>query len=102
MSKKILAPITRKNVLDALQIIARDFESIPAARRRTNWLLYHEGRTYPPKYVISVASTLADMEPLQWNHFYGGQPTNSFLKALGFDIQATPAHAERIAKKAAG
>ncbi len=97
---EVFSPIKREHILEALKQIDRDQEGIPPARRRTNWLLQHEERTYPPKYVLSIASTFAEMEPLEWFEFYGGQPTNSYLTGLGFEIIPTPAYAVRLAQKA--
>ena len=98
---EVFSPIKRKHILDALKQIDLDREGIPPGRNRTNWLVQHEGRIYPPKYVLSVASSFAEMEPLKWFEFYGGQPTNSYLKGLGFEIIPTPAYAARLAQKAA-
>lgn len=40
----------------------------------------HEGKCYPPKKIISLATGI----PV--NSFWGGHPSNSYLKALGFEV----------------
>ncbi len=76
--------ITREEILAALAIIGR--KELPPGRRATRYLLQHDGKTYPPKYVISLAAKIATGEELLPSSFNGGAESNRFLNARGFTI----------------
>lgn len=78
------AAITRENILAAIAAVDRD--GIPAGRSATKFLLHHGGKTYPPKYVISVAARIATGQELPPWSFNGGAESNNFLAARGFTI----------------
>lgn len=73
--------IIREHVLQALKEI--DGGEI-GVRQSTKFDILYEGKTYPPKDVMRLAHEYAKGEYL-W-HPGGGEPTNKYLKALGFSI----------------
>jgi len=83
--------ISRTNVLASIERIQR--EGVPASRRSTRYYLVHEGRRYPPKYVVSLAVYDATGKELDPQEFSGGTETNSFLRGLGFSVVAFSAEA---------
>lgn len=76
--------ISREHVLQAIREIDRT--GVPAQRHSTRYSLLHNGERYPPKYVISLAHRFAQGYELDPSSFSGGVETNSFLRAIGFDI----------------
>lgn len=60
----------------------RDTKSYAGWENNKNYLhaLSHAGRLYPPKRVISLATGMPT------SSFYGGEPSNSYLRALNFSI----------------
>ena len=76
--------ITRDNILNAIQEINKD--SIPKGRDSKKFKLDYKGRSYPPKYIISLANKYANGEELDPSDFGGGQETNGYLERLGFQI----------------
>lgn len=77
--------ITKKHILDAILKIDKD--RIPPNRRATKFNLYYNNVSYPPKYVLSVATKLATGKELKADDFGGGSETNNFLSSLGFVIR---------------
>ncbi len=80
--------ITREHLLKAMAEI--DANGVPLHRHSTRWSVLHEGRAYPPKYVVSLANRHANGEELPAIQFNGGPETNGFLTVRGFDIQDRP------------
>jgi hypothetical protein len=74
--------ISREHILLALEEI--DQEGIPERRKATRYHLNHEGKQYPPKYVISLANKYANGSELNPDEFSGGKQSNGFLKKRGF------------------
>lgn len=60
---------------------------VPKKREPTKFNLVHDGRLYPPKFALSLAAKYATGEELPAAVFSGGEEANSFLTALGFEIQ---------------
>ncbi len=62
---------------------------IPTNRNltRCQYELVYNNKSYPPKFVISVANEYANGEWLAPEDFNGGIPLNNFLKKLGFSIK---------------
>jgi hypothetical protein len=60
----------------------RDSEEYSGWEQNRNYLhaIVANGRLYPPKMVISLATGLPT------NTFYGGEPSNSYLRARGFKV----------------
>lgn len=76
--------ISHNNILQALEYIDR--HGVPKDRHSVKWSLKHEGRLYPPKYVISIANRFENGEEWPPEKFSGGPETNQYLKKLGFRI----------------
>ncbi len=76
--------IARNHILNAIQKIDKD--GIPKGRDSKKFRLPYGAKTYPPKYVVSLANKLANGEELESSVFGGGRETNDHLKQLGFEI----------------
>ena len=76
--------ITRQHVLAALQQIAG--AGVPPGRDGRTFELRHDGRTYPPKLVVSIACEIASGRALPSAAFTGGNETNGLLRRLGFTV----------------
>ena len=76
--------INKDHVIEAIHKI--DSEGVPERRESTRFTLAHEGKYYPPKYVISIANIFANGEEYSSSLFSGGDETNKFLSRLGFTI----------------
>lgn len=77
--------IEKTDVFKALDYI--DEKGVPKHRKSTKYNLIHNEKSYPPKYVISIANKFATGEELDTEKFNGGKETNNFLSKLGFIIQ---------------
>jgi hypothetical protein len=78
--------IKREHILAALVEI--DKHGIPPGREATKFALFHDQKTYPPKYVVCAAGKYATGTPLDPKSFNGGNETNTFLMARGFKVAA--------------
>ncbi len=76
--------ITKEDIKTALKEI--DEQGISKERKSSVYNLIYEGKTYPPKLVISIANRYTNGIELDSNKFSGGQETNEFLKTKGFEI----------------
>src|SRR5437867_4430747 len=95
----IPSKITRDNVLAAILII--DQKGVPRDRESKDFHVIFEGKTYPPKYLISLASREAVGRILKPEEFSGGTEANEFLRKLGFEVQRFPAHCVQLQIKVA-
>ena len=77
--------VGRNHVLEALAFINKN--GVPGNRRSTKYYLYQDGKSYPPKYVLSIATKFASGKELEPSEFNGGDETNTFLISLGFIIR---------------
>jgi len=77
--------IGRNHILEAIGEI--DIAGTPKRRGLRKFVLLHEGKHYPPKYVVSQANRYANGAELDSSEFSGGKETNSFLERLGFEIR---------------
>lgn len=77
--------INKEHIIKAIEEIERT--GIPSGRKSKKFLLKYNGKTYPPKYVISLANIYTNGKRLSSNEFSGGMETNKFLQNLGFDIE---------------
>ena len=77
--------ISRGHVLEALRKI--EAEGVPSGRSSKKFYLVHDGKRFPPKYVISLSNLFANGEELYFEVFSGGQETNDYLIRLGFKIE---------------
>jgi hypothetical protein len=80
----IIKNVSVSHILSALAEI--DVEGVPARRQFTDYHLLYQGKRYPPKYVLSVATKYATGSELAANDFGGGKETNTFLQSRGFEI----------------
>jgi hypothetical protein len=77
-----------EHVLQAITEI--DGNGVPPLRAASVFdLIYklYKGRTYPPKYVVSLANKYANGSELKSQEFHGGVETNSFLQRLSDDFK---------------
>ena len=77
--------VTTQHILQALNEIDRI--GVPKRRQSTKFNLYHDGKSYPPKYVLSLATKYATGKELEARDFSGGDETNNFLSSHGFTIR---------------
>ena len=76
--------INQSHIVKAIREIDRN--GVPKGRKSRKFQLFHNGKNYPPKYVISLANKYATGVELEPMEFSGGQETNSFLEKLGFRV----------------
>ncbi len=76
--------ITKEHIEQAIAYI--DENVVPQYRSSSRYLLKHNGKNYPPKYVISIANKFVNGEELDPDEFKGGKETNNFLRSKGFII----------------
>ena len=76
--------IEKQHVLAALAEI--DTNGVPLGRGSRSFDVVYDGKSYPPKYVISLAVKHATGTELDPSSFIGGEPTNSTLRDLGFEV----------------
>ncbi len=77
--------ITRAHILRAIEEVEQS--QIPSRHASKKYRMQFNGRSYPPKYIISLANKFANGSELDTLYFNGGRETNNFLTALGFDIE---------------
>ncbi|MCL1617842.1 McrB family protein [Ralstonia pseudosolanacearum] len=80
--------VTEEHVRQALKEIDRD--GVPEDAESAGYDLFHEGKRYPPKLVLSLAVKHATGEPLDRAAFSGGEASSAFrlLRRLGFEVGA--------------
>ena len=78
--------IKRGHVLAALVDI--DQSGVLVGRQLKKFAILHDGKKYPPKYVLSLAAKQATGVDLPSSSFGGGNEANHFLKDLGFQVVA--------------
>jgi len=76
--------VSREHVLAAMERIDRD--GVPPGRGGWKFEVWHAGRVYPPKLLISLACEAAFGRALPSGAFSGGTETNSFLQRLRFTV----------------
>ncbi len=77
--------ITHQHILNAIQEIDEGRE-IPLDREPHKYNLIHNDKLYPPKFIISLSNKYANGNELESEKFSGGEETNGFLKARGFEV----------------
>lgn len=84
--KDLLAGISKEHLLKSIETISK--EGFPPHRRSNSYDLVHDGMTYPPKYVLSLAGYFRDQKFIRHKEFKGGEKSVAFahLKGLGFTI----------------
>jgi 5-methylcytosine-specific restriction enzyme B len=78
--------LTKEHILTALAQI--DSQGVPSDARSMTYDLQHNGKAYPPKYVLSLAVGAATGEPFDRSMFTGGAESTCFkiLRDRGFEI----------------
>ena len=76
--------ITKENIVSAINEIEKN--GYPIIREPTKYNIKYNEKTYPAKYIISIANKFANGQELISNNFGGGTETNEFLKSRGFEI----------------
>ena len=80
----IPSEIEERHIRAALEQI--DVEGVPANRRSRKYQLRVDGKDYPPKRVVALASMFATGTMLSSEDFGGGAETNGFLMRFGLQI----------------
>lgn len=75
--------IKKEHIIEAARSIDRN--PVPEHRKAKKFEVTVNGRHYPPKYLISIASRMV-RRPLKPDEFGGGVETNTFLSQLGFVV----------------
>ena len=78
--------INKEHLEKAIKEIDKD--GVRKGRHSSTYDLIHNGKTYPPKLVLSIANRYANGTELDSNDFGGGKDTPAFelMKAEGFEI----------------
>lgn len=78
--------INKEHILSAITEI--DKKGVPKGRHSSTYDLVHNGNSYPPKLIISLANKYANGEELDHNDFEGGKgkPAFQLLEQYGFEI----------------
>lgn len=79
-----LKDLRKQDIIKAADWI--DKNGVPRRRWPTKYLVVIGDKEYPPKYAISIAHIFARGHELSHDIFYGGAPSNSRLRNLGFEI----------------
>jgi hypothetical protein len=85
--------ITRENIIAAAAIMdSGEYEITPS----TGYDVIVNGKTYPPKEIMRYAHQIAAGDFLWYPG--GGEPTNKYLKALGFQVNPKTFSSKELAK----
>lgn len=76
--------IDREHILQAMEAVRAD--GVPSNRNSRKYDISFEECTYPPKYVICLASKEVLGRELRPQEFNGGEEANGFLRMRGFRI----------------
>lgn len=71
--------LTEDDILRAMEKFDREYRSTFPPKRWVTYAVKHDGKLYPPKETIRIATGMRDIGP-------GGQPVNSRFEELGFSI----------------
>jgi len=74
--------IDRSHIIKAMREIDRQTPRYPKWREGRVYELRYKGKTYPPKYLVSLSNKYANGKELRG--FRGGRQPNNFLIARGF------------------
>lgn len=87
----MLFNITKEQILKAINEIDEN-PSLRIGRASTTYDLLFQGKTYPPKLVVGIASRYANGKELRPDEFTGGENTETFelLKSNGVVINKKP------------
>lgn len=76
--------VTAEHILTAMSRI--DDEGVPPGRDSRTHEVRHDGRAYPPKFLVSRACEVAFGRSLPSRSFTGGPEVNGFLRRRGFTV----------------
>ncbi len=76
--------VTRDHVLQAIRELRN--VGVPKNREARDYILLHDGRDYPPKYVLEQAMRLVGPGRVEPEDHSGGAAANDVLTKLGFTI----------------
>lgn len=95
--RHVLAALSRDDVLRALAEFSTDAAAVQGFADSTDFDLVHEGKTFPPKAILGLASARVIGRPLTSDEFSGGEKSPCFqiLQGLGFQIQSKVNSAQR-------
>jgi hypothetical protein len=63
-----------------------DSNGIPKIRKSKTHFVIHNGKKYPPKYIISLANKFINGKELKSESFHTLRHAVPFLKKKGFDV----------------
>jgi len=85
--------ITRDHIVNAIREIEK--EGVPKGRESRKFRVVFSGRSYPPKYVVSLANRLANGTGLDPSEFISHE-ANRFLQRLGFEVTGAPSARQTV------
>ncbi len=85
--------LSEQNILDAFKYI--DEQGVPFRHQSTVYELVHDGKKYPPKYVIAVAANLATGKEIKTDSFNAIEAKN-FFETRGYTIESSQAKYELV------
>jgi hypothetical protein len=88
MPLEVFNLIIKDDILAAIREIDKD--GVRSGRHSTTYNLIYDGRTYPPKYVLSLAARYATGKELEPSAFAGGSETDAFKLLEKFNFEVAP------------
>ena len=81
-----IPPSTREQLIQALETFDRDYRTQTEfsnfeSKKSQKYVLEYEGRMYPPKMIIHLATGI------ERRSLNGGDESNNYLKKYGFEIR---------------
>ena len=95
----IPSEITKEHIVKAIEEIDNG-RPIPQSRELHRHLMNYNGKTYPPKFTISLANKYANGTELAPGDFYGGD--EKMIKCFQSDYSTIQMHDHVWVKKATG
>lgn len=69
--------LTQEDILQAIKEV--DANGIPLDRHSTKWSVLHDGKHYPPKYLVSIANKFRNGEEWHQTNFLEDRKQINFL-----------------------
>jgi hypothetical protein len=88
MVLNVFEGIHKEHILSAIQEI--DKHGVPKERHSTSYDLIYNSKSYPPKYILSLAARYATGRELNPKDFVGGANTPAFQLLEGLNFQVVP------------
>ncbi|MDC6350460.1 AAA family ATPase [Zeaxanthinibacter sp. PT1] len=86
--KELFTDITKENILKAIHTV--DHEGYPSNRKSTSYDLVYQNKTYPPKYLTSLAGYFSNEYFIPHSRFSGGENSACFSMLRDFGFQILP------------